>query len=1248
MIVIDNKLLLETKGPPKRKSEPRMFGDSVQSSPVNTLGRKSGGSLSSLYQARKANDSATVEQIKQQFQKQIEQMMQASQRHESVAVSRNFQIDPPPQFRPSATDVSSNVSTNNLKQKTVPEAPLATRISVGRLGTAQAGGGGTETNIERGKSFQEARSAVQKQIEKMFVDSKEKDDFPKSSAGIKHVSHGVSHVTPEEEDTYNPPPPIHYGVNQALKSLGSPSSSSASSVASPTHMASLSTSRMSQLSSPSTLSLSSSQQRSFEQRNGKILSFDTSSVSLAGDKLNNNNNTNNNNINLGNIDMSRKREMNKNSLDRSKRSSMHEDLIIKSAGVALREKKNKEDINLNRRLTVHQDKFDSGPRSGFHPSSRSPPSIPLPSPPKSLPPSASSAAITSQSETEYEPISVPSPISPPPSSSQSSMKHNKGGKSKSVKHRIEYLGAVPLGNKATNLQALQHPLKELYFKNKALKSLGHSNLPGTLEILDTGMKIQYIRELHKGVQEIFNSFPTIAVWAAVKFVHKNIILQSHERRHRFAFCPLISDPESPEKTRTFYDLDYEEISLAMDGPHPPIFACVMRRAGMPKQLECHGFICQSSEDAIIIAANLYQSLLDTMRKSKASGQKKIENQSESVDRNLPRQELTRRSIRKSVRRGDPPIRPPRRKRTHQYDEHQANTGLVRRKSIRSSTRSARSNRSYRSTRHRVQNLNGRGPGTGSSGTTAQLPRNELLRQSTRKSTRSRAGQHQPGGNMRYGGTGDLFTKVSIGRTKSFVKTGNQYNLQELFRELKEKEGVDSIDDVLRRVISPDGMSFNDIKPVYRELLLKLAMTMSQDEIFQRSKTIMATNKKKRKRHQQHAAPANSGSLGSFFKSFSKSSSKTNSMASKKSLMSNSTVASNLSAKERARLEKSLQKKQKTPQRATGKSLTKADISGPIIITEKKKEIIAPKEDLVDDAYVSCSECGTNYESVCTYEPCSCRVKKPQPRSSHQFITGNGKQDMEKDSRHVSDMSASECDTDSCIYSEKCYCSLRGDPRHPVHSVSGSDTGHTSDTSCYSHCSHSHSSVVSGRQNLSGCDSPQTAWKRNMGLNNSGSGHSTLSPSSCQCSVYSDYSGAVGARTTSTRVTPSSPTKPSSRPQLSNTESVNGTLRRKDSRCSGSGYTSNDSYASQTWLHVKNGRNEIRDGRGSSGASSCSSSSHKSASSVRSSSSPRSSESQSSQVSIQNNRSQNSKILLVSAVDPRGNVMYKGNKQSSNF
>ena len=1185
-----------------KMSETRMFGDSVQSSPVNTLGRSGGGSLASLYQARKANDSATVEQIKQQFQKQIEQMMQASQRHESLA-TRNLQIAPPPQFRPTAQDPRpSGSQPAKMRQKPPEPPPSAARVSVGSSSLATSLAlGPKETNIERGKSFLEARSAVQKQIEKMFVDSKEETPA-KTGPGIKHTSHGVSHVTPEEEDTYNPPPPTHYGVERALKSLSSSGSPSPSSSSSSAGRGTVTTSRLSLMSQSEKMSRDMARdtrdQRALgtPERNGKTLSFDTSTVFTSGD--NNNNNNNISNISLGNIDISRN---NKNSLDRTKRASMHEDMIMKSVGVALREKKANEEVNINRRVSIHQDKF-----TGVTVTSKPPP-VPLPNPPASLPSRTKSLSV-SQTDSEYEPISVP----PSVSSTQSSLRPSKNKNGKAIKHRIEYLGAVPLSSKATNLQALQYPMKELYFKNKALKSLGHSNLPGTLEILETGMKIQYIRELHKGVQEIFNSFPTIAVWAAVKFVHKNIILPTNERRHRFAFCPLISDPDSEEKTKNFYDLDYEEISLAMDSPHPPIFACVMRRAGMPKQLECHGFICQSSEDAIIIAANLYQSLLDTMRKNKASSQRKIENHSDSApsssDRQLPRQELTRRSIRKSVRRSDPPIRPPRRKRNPQYDEHQSNPALVRRKSIRSSTRSVRSNRSYRSTRQR-------GPGGG----VGHTPRTELIRQSTRKSTRSRGPGHPVPGNGGATGRyqhGDLFTKVSIGRTKSFVKTGNQYNLQELFRELKEKEGVDSIDDVLRRVISPDGMSFNDIKPVYRELLLKLAMTMSQDEIFQRSKTIMANTKKKKKRHQP--PPSNSGSLGSFFKSFSKSPSKTNSMASKKSTITNSTLSSNLSANERLILERSLQKYKNNCKSSNGKGLTKADISGPIIISSKvpeskprKKEVSSSSgEDLVDDAYVSCSECGTatTYESVCTYEDCS--------YSRHQG--GHKVTRVDRDKREASSgcetsTECEECDGDSCVETEKCYCSLRGDPRqrphghaaHNGHVTSDTDPGHTTDTTCYSQCSHV--SRGSSRQPLSGCDSPQTAWKRNMGLG-------SVSGASCSCSLYSEYTH----KTSSTGMT-----------RAGARSAIPDTLRRKESR-SGSGYTSNDSYASQTWLQVNNGnaRNEIRDGRGSSGASSCSSSS------------PRSSPAQS-QVSIQNTRGQNSKILLVSAADTRGNVMYKG-------
>ena len=70
-----------------------------------------------------------------------------------------------------------------------------------------------------------------------------------------------------------------------------------------------------------------------------------------------------------------------------------------------------------------------------------------------------------------------------------------------------------------------------------------------------------------------------------------------------------------------------------------------------------------------------------------------------------------------------------------------------------------------------------------------------------------------------------------------MNVSGQYNLQELFKELREKEGIESVDDILREVISSGGMSFNNIKPVYREMLMKLVMTMSKDEIFIRYETV---------------------------------------------------------------------------------------------------------------------------------------------------------------------------------------------------------------------------------------------------------------------------------------------------------------------------------------------------------------------------------------------------------------------------
>lgn len=62
------------------------------------------------------------------------------------------------------------------------------------------------------------------------------------------------------------------------------------------------------------------------------------------------------------------------------------------------------------------------------------------------------------------------------------------------------------------------------------------------------------------------------------------------------------------------------------GLHSPIFAVVMRSTDVPRQLECHAFVCTSPEDAIVIAATLYQSLMTHMNSSQTRKTRKPRNQ----------------------------------------------------------------------------------------------------------------------------------------------------------------------------------------------------------------------------------------------------------------------------------------------------------------------------------------------------------------------------------------------------------------------------------------------------------------------------------------------------------------------------------------------------------------------------------------------------------------------------------------------
>lgn len=144
--------------------------------------------------------------------------------------------------------------------------------------------------------------------------------------------------------------------------------------------------------------------------------------------------------------------------------------------------------------------------------------------------------------------------------------------------------------------------------------------------------------------EQLNSFPTIAVWSAVKFV------LHEEPTNTYAFLPLITDPDNIDKQTLFRELDPSEKKLVSQDFHSPLFAVVMRKFGVQKQLECHGFVCQTSEDAIVIAATLYKSLMAHMK----AKEMRVRN----------RNGVTCMSTASSVLNdGSVPVRPPRKKKS---------------------------------------------------------------------------------------------------------------------------------------------------------------------------------------------------------------------------------------------------------------------------------------------------------------------------------------------------------------------------------------------------------------------------------------------------------------------------------------------------------------------------------------------------------------------------------------------------------
>lgn len=178
---------------------------------------------------------------------------------------------------------------------------------------------------------------------------------------------------------------------------------------------------------------------------------------------------------------------------------------------------------------------------------------------------------------------------------------------------VDYLGSIQLSNeKVHSLETLQDPLKKLYISYKKEKQMKPTTKKSILEITKSGLKLSYGNKL-----EQINSFSTICVWASVKLITKPHGMNK-EFGLEYCFVPLIADYKS--NNLKFIKLNQNESALFPKNTYHdniPIFVVVMKKMCTTRILEAHAFICNSNDEAIHIAANLYKTLLLTSNKHKS-------------------------------------------------------------------------------------------------------------------------------------------------------------------------------------------------------------------------------------------------------------------------------------------------------------------------------------------------------------------------------------------------------------------------------------------------------------------------------------------------------------------------------------------------------------------------------------------------------------------------------------------------------
>ncbi|KAF7283532.1 hypothetical protein GWI33_000364 [Rhynchophorus ferrugineus] len=665
---------------------------------------------------------------------------------------------------------------------------------------------------------------------------------------------------------------------------------------------------------------------------------------------------------------------------------------------------------------------------------------------------------------------------------------------------VDYLGSVPLQDKVTSLSGLQKPLRELYFSYKKVVR-SKKVLSGKLEISSQGLKVQY--QGQSGDLEQMNSFPSIAVWSAVKFV----IHENNGNNLCYAFLPLITDPDNMDKQSLFKTLEEADKKYIANEQHSPLFAVVMRKIGVQKQLECHGFVCQTSEDAIVIAATLYKSLVNHMKHK----ERRLQNKN-GITTCMSTTSSTIADKNGSL----VPVRPPRRKRSSAASSICSDTNslanisdtqplLTGDKIRRKSTKTKRApqvpiinkqqdfdaiipyeepiklkeneeeqNVSKKEDNEEIQEIK---PKSFSdklntymskeqkqiteeikqmvTDTNKGLKRVQSIRKRNEEAIRKKEN------------SGDIFTKVTIPRSGSFLNTGgltryknkvsrnnesasggSPLGFKEIFNELSLQEGLHSMDDILSVIIDPDGMSFNDLKPIYKEFLLKLALTLTKDEMYLKSKSIMRRQKKKLKRSASIKKSPHilvSGKFKRLKHIFQKG---LKSKKSKKALERKSNPIPNEEHPDAKLPESSIStssydtRQFRTKEELAGKKTSYRKKSQGDLSNSRRRDRASTSEESdffslkrsnkyrnhgsngnlltlnhnrnSSSGYVSCSEC--SYDS----DTCTC-VSADKCYCSLGQRTNSGRRDDKCTCAEDPTLIFCDCDTDSCADSNKCYC-----------------------------------------------------------------------------------------------------------------------------------------------------------------------------------------------------------------------------------